>query len=216
MLAFGRAMFAAYQPLVCTAVLAFLTYNTAMAETELAQFFPSIPMHEDDRLSGHFEGNIDGCNITLTETSGSFMTISRFDVRHYETDPGRLNWPYVNQLSTRYKVGWIAKEMASNSSTKELNGKLRTLRVSLIDRRTLSADEIQGKSDALAYWLAEIRSGSHGTFALSNHTARYLVSNQELLVSVSVNTFMQFPAQARDMSLLAHAMYRHGLECSRN
>lgn len=193
--------------------LVIMSCSQAFAETELDQFFPSSPTHEDDRLSGNFEAVIKGCNVKLTEFSGSFATISLFDVQSYETDPGRLVWPYGNKYSTRYNVAWSARAEASGMTTEELNAKLRELRISWRDNRTLGTNELQAKSKVLEKWLSEIQSGGHGSFAQRNHTARYLTTDEELLVSVRINAFMEFPVRAGDMSQLAHAMYRHGLTC---
>lgn len=199
-------------PIICAIALAIINCGEAAAETELAQFFPSQPIHEDDHLSGYIEANIQGCYVTLTETSGRYSIVSQFDVQRYETDPGRLFWPYGKQLSTRYNVGWPAK--FSDTSIEELNTQFFEARVSMKDRRTLSLDEILTKSKPLETWLSEIRSGRHGQYAQKNHRARFLTGDPDLLISVSINTYMGFPVQATDMSSLAHAMYRHSIACN--
>lgn len=191
-----------------------MTCSKAAAETELGQFFPSSSIHEDDRLSGDFEAIIEGCSVKLTEISGSFTTVSMFDVENYETDPGHLAWPYGKQLSTRYYVSWLARAQVSDGTIEGLNATLRDLRVSWRDRRTLSQSELQAKSRILENWLSKISSGSHGPFAQRNYTARYLTADQDLVVSVRVNTVMEFPVRAADMPALAHAMYRHALTCA--
>lgn len=195
-------------------VLVLISCSKAAAETELSQFFPSSSIREDDRLSGDFEAIIEGCSVKLTEVSASFITVSLFDVMNYETDPGRLTWPYGKQLSTRYRVAWLARTQVSDEAIEELNAKLRDLRVSWRDRRTLSPSELQAKSRLLESWLSDISSGSHGAFARRNHTARYLTTDEDLLVSVRINTVMEFPVRAADMPSLAHAMYRHALTCN--
>ncbi|WP_342075166.1 hypothetical protein [Yoonia sp. SS1-5] len=202
--------------MICTVILVVWTGGQAAAENEILQFFPSVPIHEDDRLTGHFEATVQGCNVELTETSEPFVTVSRFDVQSYETDPGRLSWPYVKQLSTRYNVAWFKRDGEIESSMEELNIKLRQLRVSWSDRRTLSPDEVRAKSMELENWLSEIRSGGQGQFAQRNHTARHLSDDERFLVSVSINTALVMPVRVSDMSSLAHAMYRHGLTCHRN
>ncbi|WP_353328992.1 hypothetical protein [Phaeobacter sp. NW0010-22] len=194
--------------------LVLMSCSKAAAETELDQFFPSNPIHKDDRLSGDFEAIIEDRSVKLTEVSGSFATIRLFDVQSYETDPGRLAWPYGKQLSTRYNVTWFAREQVLDQAIEELNAKLRELRISWRDRRTLSPNELQGKSNILENWLSEISSGGHGSFARQNHTARYLTDDHHLLISARINTVMEFPVRAGDMPLLAHAMYRHALTCS--
>ena len=194
--------------------LVLISCSKAAAETELDQFFPSNSIHEDDRLSGDFEAIIESCSIKLTEVTGSFTTVSLFNVQNYETDPRRLTWPYGKQLSTRYNVVWHARSQVSDGTVESLNATLWDLRVSWRDRRTLSQSELQAKSNILGKWLSEISSGSHGQFARRNHTARYLTADHGLLVSVRINNVMQFPVRAGDMPLLAHAMYRHALTCN--
>lgn len=194
--------------------LVLITCSKAAAETQLNQFFPSNSIHEDDRISGDFEAIIEGCSIRLTEVSSSATTLSLFDVQNYETDPGRLAWPYGKQLSTRYKATWLARALVSDRTMEELNATIRDLRVSWRDRRTLSPSELRAKSNVLENWLSEISSGSHGPFAQRNHTARYLTVDQKLLISVRINTVMEFPVQAGDMPALAHAMHRHALTCN--
>lgn len=137
-----------------------------------------------------------------------------FNVQNYETDPESLSWPYAKQLSTRYNVAWRARLSASDGTIEVLNARLRKLRVSWSDRRTLSPIELQDKSRILENWLSEISSGSHGSFARRNHTARYMTADQNLLLSVRINTVMEFPVRASDMPSLAHAMYRHALTCN--
>ncbi len=205
-----------WRRMIYAAILVVWTCGQAAAENEILQFFPSVPIHEDDRLTGHFEVAVQGCNVELTETSEPFVTVSRFDVQSYETDPGRLSWPYVKQLSTRYNVAWFKRDGATVSSMEELNIKLRQLHVSWSDRRTLSPDDARDKSMELENWLSEVRSGAHGQFAQRNHSARYFSGDERFLVSVSINTSMAMPVQTSDMSSLAHAMYRHGLTCHRN
>lgn len=194
--------------------LVLMSCSKAAAETELDQFFPSNPIHEDDRLSGNFGAIIENCSVKLIEVSGSFATVRLFDVQSYETDPGSLAWPYGKQLSTRYNVTWFAQDQILDQTIEELNGKLRELRISWRDRGTLSPSELQGKSNILKNWLSEISSGGHGSFARQNHTMQYLTDDQPLLISVRINTVMEFPVRAGDMPLLAHAMYRHALTCS--
>lgn len=196
--------------------LVLMSCSQAAAETELDQFFPSSPIHKDDRLGGDFEASIEGCRVKLTEVSGTFATVSLFDVQSYETDPGRLTWPSVRQLSTRYNVTWPSRGQILDREIEELNADLRAHRISWSDRRTLSPAELQTKSNALENWLAEIGSGSHGSYARRNHTAQYLADDRDLLVSVRINSAMAFPVQADDMPLLAHAMYRHALACGLN
>lgn len=205
-----------WRRVICTCILVVWTCGQAAAENEILQFFPSGPIHEDDRLMSHFEVIGQGCDVELTETSESFVTVGRFHVQSYETDPGRLSWPYGKQFSTRYNVAWFGRDGAAEASMEELNIKLRRLRVSWSDRRTLGPDEVRAKSMELENWLSEIRSGGQGQFAQHNHTARYFSDNEDFLVSVSINTAMVMPVRASDMSSLAHAMYRHGLTCHRN
>ena len=200
---FGRLFFA----------LILISCGQASADTGLDQFFPSRPIHEDDKLSGEFEAVIDGCNVKLTEISGSFATISLFDVQSYETDPGRLALPYGKQLSTRYKVSWQVRTEGVGMMTEEVNAKLRDLRISWRDRRTLGPQELQAKSDVLEGWLSEIQSGDHGSFAQRNHAARYLTAGERLLVSVRINTGMEFPVRAKEIPQLAHVMHRFGQTC---
>jgi hypothetical protein len=194
--------------------LVLISCSEAAAETELDQFFPSKSIHEDDRISEDFEATIEACSVRLTAESGSFTTVSLFNVQNYVTDPGRLTWPYGKQLSTRYNVAWHARAKASDSTVENLNAILRDLRVSWRDRRTLSHSELQAKSNILENWLSEISSGSHGQFAQRNYTVQYLTADQGLLVSVRINNVMKFPVRAGDMPLLAHAMYRHALTCN--
>jgi len=205
-----------WRRMICTSILVVWACGQAAAENEILQFFPSGPMHEDDRLTGYFEVTVQGCDVELTETSEPFFTVRRFDVQSYETDPGRLTWPYAKQLSTRYNVAWFGRNRATDASLEELNIKLRRLRVSWSDRRRLSPDEVRAKSMELEHWLSEIRSGVLGQFAQRNHTARYFSDSEDFLGSVSINTAMVMPVRASDMSSLAHAMYRHGLTCHRN
>lgn len=196
--------------------LVLMSSSQAAAETELDQFFPSSPIHENDRLGGEFEAAIEGCRVKLTEVSGTFTTVSLFDVQSYETDPGRLNWPSLRQFSTRYEVTWPSRGQILDSSIEELNADLRAHRISWSDRRTLSPAALQAKSNELKNWLVEIGSGRHGSYAQRNHTAQYLSDDRDLLVSVRINSAMSFPVQADDMPLLAHSMYRHALACGLN
>lgn len=189
----------------------FMSCSAAAAETKLDQFFPSNPIHEDDRISGNFEASIEGCRVKLTEISGERTTVGLFDVRNYQTDPRHLARPYAKQLSTRYNVAWFARPEAFNQETENLKAKLRDLRISLKDRSTLSPSELQAKSIVLESWLSEIRSGSHGTFAQRNHT---LTLKQGLLTFVWINSSMIFPVKSGDLPSLANAMYRHALTCS--
>ncbi len=193
--------------------LVLISCSKAAADTELDQFFPTGSIHEDDRITGDFEAVIKGCNVELTEVSGAFTTVSSFNVQNYETDPGRLTWPFANRFSTRYNVVWRARLPVADGAIEELSATLRELRVSLRDQRILSPDELQAKSRILENWLSEIRSGGHGPFAMQNHTARYMIADQNLLRSVRINTVMEFPVRGSDMASLAHAMYRHALTC---
>lgn len=201
--------------MIWAVILVVWTCGQAVAENEIQQFFPSGPIHEDDRLTGHFEMATEGCNVELTETTGAFTTVGRFDVQSYETDPGRLFGPNATRLSTRYNFVWPTRSGAPDSIIEELNSDLWQLRISWRDRRTLSSDQVRAKSLELENWLSEIRSGEHGQFAQRNHTARYL-ADDGFLVSVLINTAIEMPVRASDMSSLAHAMYRHGLTCHRN
>lgn len=201
---FGR-LFATFVLVSCSA---------AATETELDQFFPSNPIHEDDRLSGFFEADISGCRVTLTEKSRAFTTVRVFDVRDYETEPEHLARPYAQQLSTRYNVAWGARLETVDDELDELNAKLRDLRISWRDRKSLSPSELQDRSIVLGSWLSEIRSGSHGSFPQRNHTAQYLKEDRDTLISVRINTAMELPAQSGDIPSLAQAVYRHVLTCS--
>ncbi len=196
------------------AALVLASSSAVAAETELDQFFPSAPIHEDDGLSGFFEADIVGCRITLTEKSGAFRAVREFDVRDYATEPEQILRPFARQLSTRYKVTWVARHEPFDDELDEFIAKLRDLRVSFWYLRSLSQSEIQARTLVLGNWLSEIRSGVHGSFAERNHTARYLTKDQEILIDVSINTAMQFPVQSGDIPSLAHAVHRHALDCS--
>lgn len=215
MLILRRILVAVHLRIVCAVALVAIDISQASAETELAQFFPSMPIHEDDRLDGNFEAVFSGCIIKLTETSKSFVSVHTFDVLSYETNSGRLSWPYAREFSTRYNVPWFLRTEVSQAKTNELNAQLWNLRISWRDRRTLGAAEVRRKSEVLQSWLSEIRSGRYGSFAQKNYTARYQKTGEELLVSVLINNLMNFPVQRGDMPSLAHAMYRHSLACHR-
>ena len=196
------------------AVFVFVGSSAVAAETELNQFFPSAPIHEDDRLSGSFEADIVGCRITLTEKSGAFRTVRVFNVRDYATEPELIARPFAEQLSTRYNVTWVARLEPFDDELDQLNAKLQDLRVSWRERRSLSQSELQARSLVLGNWLSEIRSGDHGSFAERNHTTRYITKDQDILIAVRINTAMEFPVQSVDIPSLAHAVHRHALNCS--
>lgn len=156
-----------------------------------------------------------GCLITLTEKSRAYRTVQVFDVRDYATEPEQILRPFARQLSTRYKVIWVARPEPFDDELDEFNAKLRDLSAPFWYLRGLSQSEIQAKTLLLGNWLSEIRSGVHGSFAERNHTARYhLTKDQEILIDVGINTAMQFPVQSGDIPSLAHAVHRHALNCS--
>jgi len=199
---------------VATVALIALGSGTAAADNELSQFFPSVRIHEDDRLRANFEVMISGCDVEFIEASRYHLSIGRFDVRDFETDPERAARQYPEQLSTRYNVAWFAVDELIDTSIESLGAALHELRISGPEFRTLSPSELQDRSDELESILLEIRSGNHGTFAQSNHTARYRETNDgRLLVAVYINMGMQFPVAASDMEMLLQTLHHHSLEC---
>lgn len=202
------------KPILILVALISSIAGAAASETELDAFFPSVPIHEDDRLDGHYTIEITGCHVVVTETTRQYVSVSHADLRYFETDPGRLAWPYGNRLSTRYLVAWNAHEVAQKENLNTLQHDLRELRISWRDRKTLGADALILKSEALKAKLLEIRNGVFGEAAQNNHTERYLLHDETpVLVSVTLNISLQLPVQVKDMSELAHAMYRHNLNC---
>ena len=212
----GQIFTAALLRSICVIALIAIDTSQVSAETELARFFPSVPIHEDDRLDETYEATFNGCIVKLTETSRFSVSVHTFDVLSYETDPGRLSWPrakHTRRFSTRYIVPWYLRTEVQQAHIKELNARLRNLGISWKDRRTLSAAEIQKTSEVLQTWLSEIRAGRHGSFAQKNHMTRFRTMDEELLVAVRINNTMFFPVRKGNMPSLAHAMYRHSLVC---
>ncbi|MEM0978085.1 MAG: hypothetical protein AAGJ34_11155 [Pseudomonadota bacterium] len=191
-----------------------LTFDPQLANASdrLSGFFPSLPVGEDDALS-QFELHIDGCQLVVTENATRFRDEHRYDIRSYQTVRDALSEPKQKRFSTRHLLAWPAYPGDEKRDVDALNAELWELRLGLRELLNLPEPDLRSKSQVLETWLSEIQIGAHGTFAQHNHSAQYLKSDPDILVSVRINTSMYLPAQTSEFLPLHEEVHNFRQNC---
>lgn len=186
-----------------------------------ADFFPSVPIHEDDRLHGEYELRTRGCSFQITEYTPSRLAPRRitrtvFEISYYDTGIDRVNAPFQDApLSSRHTLVWFANDV-SNDDLVDVKIPLRDARLSFVERRNINSVAAKDKQARLTELLTKIKTGNFGTFAAQNHAVSYkVVGSKHEVVAVMVGRTFQLPVERDDAQHLIMGMNSYRLEnCS--
>lgn len=95
----------------------------------------------------------------------------------------------------------------------ELNFTFFENRISALDRKRLSNEELAEKEQRLRAILSEIQNGTYGEFAQSNYSINFSGENLDQPRSIRINTSMVLPVLADDISEMALQMQRYAAPC---
>ena len=205
--------------------LSLILPSSAFAAQGLADFFPSVPIHEDDTIEGVYELVLDDCRMTVTERDGSTLRVSMFDLRDFETDPRSWKGPRLGTWgvthSTRYVVLWQAKNSVMERRFTELAKSFGSMRLSARDTE-LAPERLRAKAADLKAKRLDVSAGEFGPELQRNHTLTYrlqgvlteMTSEVPLLVHISPEAVLQLPAELGEHRALIDAVHRHGETCA--
>lgn len=187
------------------------------AQADPLNYFPSVPVHEDDGLRGVFDLNADGCFFELTRYAPSRVAPhsipkTRFDLSRYDTDPARVNAPLPSvRQSSRHTIVWFASDM-TDADLDPVNTPLRDARLTFDERRNMDLTTAREKQTRLTDLLARIDAGRFGTFAAQNHTVTYVVEGvTPEITGVFVARAVHLPVRRDDGLTLVNAMHAYRL-----
>ena len=189
--------------------------HVAQLSADPSDYFPSVPIHEDDRVIGETHLELLGCKLTMTQFNPSSdspltVTITSINLLDFITNPVHINLPHASSsLSTRHMLSWFAFQM-NDMRAEYANELLRFARLSFTDQRNLSDPKVAQKVQQIKSLLERIERGEFGGFAKANLTKRFRRGEHGLVpIGASVAVSFQIPVQKHHAIAIVREIASH-------